>query len=224
MMSEDAKNEEVDAAVEPVADEAVEATTEPVAKAEPAAEAVAEEKPVAEAAPAAEAVAEEKPAEKAADAPAEKAKKSEVPAEEKKSRLPTAADLLADDVVEPIKRKKGSKNVPVGIAFVKTTFNNTMVSITDMRGNVISWSSAGRCNFKGSRKSTAFAATTVAQDAARTAISHGMTEVEVRVQGPGAGRESAVRAIQSAGLSISVIKDTTAIPHNGCRPPKRRRV
>ena len=93
-----------------------------------------------------------------------------------------------------------------------------------MRGNVISWSSAGRCNFKGSRKSTAFAATTVAQDAARTAIGHGMSEVEVRVQGPGAGRESAVRALQSSGLSISVIKDTTAIPHNGCRPPKKRRV
>ena len=197
-MSEDAKNEEVEAAVEPAAEEVVEAAAEPVAE------------------------VEEKSAEKAAEAPAEKA--AEAPAKEKKSRLPTAADLLADDVVEPIKRKKGSKNVPVGIAFVKTTFNNTMVSITDMRGNVIAWSSAGRCNFKGSRKSTAFAATTVAQDAARTAISHGMTEVEVRVQGPGAGRESAVRAIQSAGLSISMIKDTTAIPHNGCRPPKRRRV
>ena len=167
------------------------------------------EAPAAAAAP----VAEEKAA-----APAEE------PAEEKKSRLPTAADLLADEVIEPIKRKKGSKNVPVGIAFVKTTFNNTIVSITDMRGNVVSWSSAGRCNFKGSRKSTAFAATTVAQDAARTAISHGMTEVEVRVQGPGAGRESAVRAIQSAGLQVTTIKDTTAIPHNGCRPPKRRRV
>lgn len=149
---------------------------------------------------------------------------AEAPAEEKKSRLPTAAELLADEVIEPIKRKKGSKNVPVGIAFVKTTFNNTIVSITDMRGNVVSWSSAGRCNFKGSRKSTAFAATTVAQDAARTAISHGMSEVEVRVQGPGAGRESAVRALASAGLSVTVIKDTTAIPHNGCRPPKRRRV
>lgn len=197
-MSEDAKNEEVEAAVEPAAEEVVEAAAEPVAE------------------------VEEKSAEKAAEAPAEKA--AEAPAEEKKSRLPTAADLLADDVVEPVKRKKGSKNVPVGIAFVKTTFNNTMVSITDMRGNVIAWSSAGRCNFKGSRKSTAFAATTVAQDAARSAISHGMTEVEVRVQGPGAGRESAVRAIQSAGLSISMIKDTTAIPHNGCRPPKRRRV
>ena len=197
-MSEDAKNEEVEAAVEPAAEEGGEAAAGPVEG------------------------GEEKSAEEAAEAPAEKA--AEAPAEEKKSRLPTAADLLADDVVEPIKRKKGSKNVPVGIAFVKTTFNNTMVSITDMRGNVIAWSSAGRCNFKGSRKSTAFAATTVAQDAARSAISHGMTEVEVRVQGPGAGRESAVRAIQSAGLSISMIKDTTAIPHNGCRPPKRRRV
>lgn len=212
-MSDDAKNEEVEAAVEPAAEEVVESAVEEAV--EPAVEAVE---------PAAEAVAEEKPVAKATDAPAEKAEKSDAPAEEKKSRLPTAADLLADDVVEPIKRKKGSKNVPVGIAFVKTTFNNTIVSITDMRGNVISWSSAGRCNFKGSRKSTAFAATTVAQDAARTAISHGMTEVEVRVQGPGAGRESAVRAIQSAGLSISTIKDTTAIPHNGCRPPKRRRV
>ena len=166
-----------------------------------------------------EAVAAAAPAvEETAAAPAEEK------VEEKKSRLPTAADLLADEVIEPIKRKKGSKNVPVGIAFVKTTFNNTIVSITDMRGNVVSWSSAGRCNFKGSRKSTAFAATTVAQDAARTAISHGMSEVEVRVQGPGAGRESAVRAIASAGLSVTSIKDTTAIPHNGCRPPKRRRV
>jgi small subunit ribosomal protein S11 len=182
----------------------------------------AEEKKVEEAAPA----AEEVKAEEAAPA-AEEAKAEEAPAEaaeEKKSRLPTAADLLADDKIEPIKRKKGSKNVPFGIAFVKTTFNNTIVSITDMRGNVISWSSAGRCNFKGSRKSTAFAATTVAQDAARTAIGHGMSEVEVRVQGPGAGRESAVRAIQAAGLAVTAIKDTTAIPHNGCRPPKRRRV
>jgi len=176
-----------------------------------------EEKVVEAAAPVA---TEGKPAKAAA--PAEK--KVEEVVEEKKSRLPTAAELLADDIVEPVKRKKGSKNIPFGIAFVKTTFNNTIVSITDMRGNVISWSSAGRCNFKGSRKSTAFAATTVAQDAARTAIGHGMSEVEVRVQGPGAGRESAVRAIQSAGLAISVIKDTTAIPHNGCRPPKRRRV
>ncbi|MFA5689054.1 MAG: 30S ribosomal protein S11 [Kiritimatiellales bacterium] len=119
---------------------------------------------------------------------------------------------------------KGAKNVPYGIAFIKTTFNNTIVSLTDMKGQVISWSSAGRCGFKGSRKSTAFAATTVAQEAARGAIAHGMNEVEVRVQGPGAGRESAVRAIQAAGLRVSAIKDTTPVPHNGCRPRKQRRV
>ena len=167
--------------------------------------------------------AEETAAPAAAEAPAaEKAPAAE--AESSRPKLATAEELLADAKVEPIKKRKGAKNVPFGIAFVKTTFNNTIVSFTDMRGNVISWSSAGRCNFKGSRKSTAFAATTVAQEAARGAISHGMTEVEVRVQGPGAGRESAVRAIQSAGLSVTVIKDTTAIPHNGCRPPKRRRV
>jgi len=168
--------------------------------------------------------AKEKPAKAA---PAAKEAKPEAEKEavaDNKPKLATAAELLADAKIEPIKRRKGSKNVPFGIAFVKTTFNNTIVSITDMRGAVISWSSAGRCNFKGSRKSTAFAATTVAQEAARGAISHGMTEVEVRVQGPGAGRESAVRAIQSAGLTINCIKDTTAIPHNGCRPPKRRRV
>jgi small subunit ribosomal protein S11 len=180
---------------------------------------------------AAESTAPAASGEKPAEAPAAKEEKAAPakeakaePAEEKRPKLATAAELLADEKIEPIKRRKGSKNVPFGIAFVKTTFNNTIVSITDMRGNVISWSSAGRCNFKGSRKSTAFAATTVAQEAARDAIGHGMTEVEVRVQGPGAGRESAVRAIQAAGMSITLIKDTTPIPHNGCRPPKRRRV
>ena len=211
-MSEKVNNEKVNESAKAVSLEAAEEVKTPKVEAAPA----AEKKEVVE---------EELATATVASPVAEKeATTVEEVVEEKKSRLPTAADLLADDVVEPIKRKKGSKNVPVGIAFVKTTFNNTIVSITDMRGNVISWSSAGRCNFKGSRKSTAFAATTVAQDAARTAISHGMSEVEVRVQGPGAGRESAVRAIQSSGLSISVIKDTTAIPHNGCRPPKRRRV
>ncbi|HBO88065.1 MAG TPA: 30S ribosomal protein S11 [Verrucomicrobia bacterium] len=211
-MSEKVNNEKVNETAKAVSLEAAEEVKTPKVEAAPA----AEKKEVVE---------EELATATVASPVAEKeATTVEEVVEEKKSRLPTAADLLADDVVEPIKRKKGSKNVPVGIAFVKTTFNNTIVSITDMRGNVISWSSAGRCNFKGSRKSTAFAATTVAQDAARTAISHGMSEVEVRVQGPGAGRESAVRAIQSSGLSISVIKDTTAIPHNGCRPPKRRRV
>ena len=217
---------------EKVTEEAAPVETEkkPVEEAAPA---VAEEKPAkaapkakeekSEAAP--EKPVEEKPAKAAPAAKEEKAAATPPkPAEDNKPKLATAEELLADAVIEPIKKRKGSKNIPFGIAFVKTTFNNTIVSITDTRGNVISWSSAGRCNFKGSRKSTAFAATTVAQEAARGAIGHGMTEVEVRVQGPGAGRESAVRAIQSAGLAISVIKDTTAIPHNGCRPPKRRRV
>lgn len=176
------------------------------------------------AAPAATPVKAAVKAEAAVETKKEASPKKEDAAESKRPKLATAEELLADAKIEPIKKRKGSKNVPFGIAFVKTTFNNTIVSITDMRGNVISWSSAGRCNFKGSRKSTAFAATTVAQEAARGAIGHGMSEVEVRVQGPGAGRESAVRAIQSAGLTISTIKDTTAIPHNGCRPPKRRRV
>lgn len=114
--------------------------------------------------------------------------------------------------------------VPVGVAYIRATFNNTSVSITDPRGGVIAWSSAGRAGFKGSRKSTAFAATMVAQDAARQAVSRGMHEVEVRVQGAGAGRESAIRALQSSGLNVMVIKDTTAIAHNGCRARKRRRV
>ncbi|MBN1268900.1 MAG: 30S ribosomal protein S11 [Kiritimatiellae bacterium] len=121
-------------------------------------------------------------------------------------------------------RAKGLKNVPVGVAHIRATFNNTSVTITDMKGAVVAWSSAGRCGFKGSRKSTAFAATMVAQDAARQAVGQGMHEVEVRVQGPGAGRESAIRAVQSAGLNVTSIKDVTPIPHNGCRPPKRRRV
>lgn len=128
--------------------------------------------------------------------------------------------------VEPIKvvRAKGSKNVHSGVAHVLASFNNTIVSITDGNGNVIGWSSAGKCGFKGSRKSTAYAAQMVAQDACRQAMGHGLREVEVRVKGPGAGRESAVRAIQAVGLEITIIKDVTPVPHNGCRPPKARRV
>jgi small subunit ribosomal protein S11 len=128
--------------------------------------------------------------------------------------------------VEPIKitKAKGAKNIHSGIAHVLATFNNTVVSITDMAGNVIGWSSAGKCGFKGSRKSTAYAAQMVAQDACRQAMGHGLKEVEVRVKGPGSGRESAVRAMQAVGLEISVIKDVTPVPHNGCRPPKARRV
>jgi len=129
-------------------------------------------------------------------------------------------------VVEQIKiiKAKGSKNVHSGIAHIVASFNNTIVTITDMNGSAIGWSSGGKCGFKGSRKSTAYAAQMVAQDACRQAMGHGLKEVEVRVKGPGAGRESAVRAIQAVGLEISVIKDVTPVPHNGCRPPKQRRV
>ena len=154
---------------------------------------------------------------KAAEAPEE-------PAEGQHS-APTAADLLADNVedVKAIKTKK-SKNVTHGIVHIKATFNNTLVTITDMQGNPISWYSAGRAGFKGSRKSTSYAAQQVAQRAANEAKSHGLREVEVRVKGPGSGRESAIRALQAVGLEITTIKDVTPIPHNGCRPKKRRRV
>src|SRR5438552_14915595 len=138
---------------------------------------------------------------------------------------PTAAELLADDAAaKKIIKAKGSKNITSGIANILATFNNTQVTITDMQGNLLGWSTAGRVGFKGSRKSTAFAAQQVAQDAARQAMSHGMREVEVRVKGPGSGRESAIRALQAIGLEISVIKDCTPVPHNGCRPRKKRRV
>lgn len=125
----------------------------------------------------------------------------------------------------PVKtKKKAAQNVPSGIAHVKATFNNTIIAITDPAGRVIAWSSAGKVNFSGSRKSSAFAATVAAQDAAKVAASVGMKEVEVNLKGPGAGRESAVRGLQSAGLTITAIRDTTPVPHNGCRARKRRRV
>lgn len=138
---------------------------------------------------------------------------------------PTAAELLGEDAnAKKIIKAKGSKNISVGIANILATFNNTQVTITDMHGNLLGWSSAGRVGFKGSRKSTAFAAQQVAQDAARQAMSHGMREVEIRVKGPGSGRESAIRALQAIGLEITTIKDVTPVPHNGCRPRKKRRV
>lgn len=121
-------------------------------------------------------------------------------------------------------RKKALKNVPVGRAHVKATFNNTFVSISDLQGNVIAWSSAGVLGFSGAKKSTAYAAQVVAQDCAKKAREHGVRELEVYVKGPGAGRESAIRALQAVGMTITMIKDVTPIPHNGCRPPKRRRV
>ncbi|NCD21801.1 MAG: 30S ribosomal protein S11 [Spartobacteria bacterium] len=159
-------------------------------------------------------------------------------AEEKKDELkeaaaPAAAEAAAATAETPAaegegkavrRRVKGSKNVPVGVVHILASFNNTTVSITDLRGNVISWSSGGRCGFKGSRKSTAYAGTIVTQEACKTALGHGLHEVEILVQGPGSGRESAIRAVQAAGLVITGIRDITPVPHNGCRARKRRRV
>ena len=121
-------------------------------------------------------------------------------------------------------KKKVVRNVPVGIVFVKATFNNTIIAITDPTGHVVAWSSAGKSGYSGSRKSSAFAATVAAQDAAKAAVALGMREVEVNLKGPGAGREPAVRGLLSAGLAVTVIRDNTPVPHNGCRPRKRRRV
>lgn len=137
----------------------------------------------------------------------------------------TAADLLGANIEQvKVRKAKGSKNISSGICFIVATFNNTKVSFSDMKGNVISWSSSGKCNFRGSRKSTAYAAQVVTQDAGKVAMSHGMKEVVVKVKGPGMGRDSAIRALQSLGFSVSTIIDVTPVPHNGCRPPKRRRV
>ncbi len=137
----------------------------------------------------------------------------------------SAEDLLKEELATiKVRKAKGSKNVASGVANVAATFNNTIVSITDSKGNVIAWSSAGKCNFRGSRKSTAYAAQVVAQDAARNAMSHGLKEVQIRVSGPGLGRDSAIRGLQAIGLEISSIIDVTPVPHNGCRPRKRRRV
>lgn len=130
---------------------------------------------------------------------------------------------MARKTTTRVKRKE-RKNIDHGIAHIKSTFNNTIVTITDRKGNVISWASAGTSGFKGSRKSTPFAAQQAAESAARAAMEHGLREVECYVKGPGAGREAAIRSLQAAGLDVSVIKDVTPIPHNGCRPPKRRRV
>jgi small subunit ribosomal protein S11 len=192
-----------------------ETTPVPPAAPEAAPKAAKKEKaPKKEKAAAAPAAAEDKPAEASA-----------APAGPVAGTAPTAAELLGDDLAaKKIIKAKGAKNIAVGIANILATFNNTQVTITDMQGNLIGWSTAGRVGFKGSRKSTAYAAQLVAQDAARQAMSHGMREVEVRVKGPGSGRESAIRALQAIGLEISVIRDVTPVPHNGCRPRKKRRV
>ena len=130
----------------------------------------------------------------------------------------------ADSGTPKVVKAKGSKNVSAGVVHVTATFNNTLVTVTDRVGNVIGWSSAGKMGFKGSRKGTAYAGQVVSQDACRQAMGHGLKEVEVHLKGPGSGRESAVRAVQALGIEISNIKDVTPVPHNGCRPPKSRRV
>ena len=185
---------------------------------EPAAAAPA---PAAPAAATAAPAAAPEPAKKKAAPKAKKGAADAAPEPKKEENL-----SLDPNVIEPVKiiKAKGAKNVYTGVAHVLASFNNTIVSITDMNGAVIGWSSAGKAGFRGSRKSTAYAAQMVAQDACRQAMGHGLKEVEVRVKGPGAGRESAVRAIQAIGLEISVIRDVTPVPHNGCRPPKQRRV
>jgi small subunit ribosomal protein S11 len=192
--------------------------------------------PVEKAAKAAAKPAEEKPAKKgasAAEAPVGAAPVAGAPAAEAAKpadaavipAAPTAAELLGEDAsAKKVIKAKHAKNISTGIANILATFNNTQVTITDMHGNLIGWSTAGRVGFKGSRKSTAYAAQQVAQDAARQAMAHGMKEVEVRVKGPGSGRESAIRALQAIGLEISAINDVTPVPHNGCRPRKKRRV
>ena len=182
----------------------------PKKEAKPAADSAAKAAPAADTAPGAAAAAVIDPT-KAPEAPVVAA--------------PTAAELLGEDPnAKKIVKAKHAKNVVAGVANILATFNNTQVTITDNQGNLIGWSSAGRVGFKGSRKSTAYAAQQVAQDAARQAMAHGMKEVEIRVKGPGSGRESAIRALQAIGLEISAIKDVTPVPHNGCRPRKKRRV
>ncbi len=161
----------------------------------------------------------------AKDSENEKTKKQEPPVPDAAPEQTAAPD--ADSAAAGKERKtrgRASRTVPSGIAHVRSTFNNTVVTITDMKGGVLGWSSSGRMGFKGARKSTAYAATVVAQDVARQAQAYRVQEVEVRVQGPGAGRESAIRALQASGLNINLIKDITPVPHNGCRPRKRRRV
>ncbi len=150
-------------------------------------------------------------------------------AEEQKPATPAAPAAAAPGAAAPAEKgkkakKRSKKNVQTGIVYIQSTFNNTIITITDVSGNVISWSSAGARGFKGSRKSTPFAAQVAAGDAAAKAMEHGLKNVSVLVKGPGAGRESALRALAAAGLKVSLIRDITPIPHNGCRPPKRRRV
>lgn len=163
------------------------------------------------------------------DHPAASKKEAKGGADPRAAQPPPAevsGEIKPEETAKEVKpaRSRASRTVPVGIAHINATFNNTQVTITDMRGAVIAWSSAGRAGFKGTRKSTAYAATVVAQDTARQAAAFKVQEIEVRVQGPGAGRESAIRALQASGLMVTLIRDVTPMPHDGCRARKRRRV
>ncbi len=181
--------------------------TAPAAEETPAVEETA-----AEAAPASE------------DAPSSEEATEETAKPERKKDI--FAEILGEEDPDKVKvfKAKGSKNIAKGIVTIAATFNNTIVSVTDEAGNVIGWSSAGKMGFKGSRKSTSYAGQVVSQDACRQAMGHGLKEAEIRVKGPGQGRESAARAVQSVGINVSAIKDVTPVPHNGCRPKKARRV
>ena len=203
--------------------------TEETPKAEEETPKAEEEAPKAEEeAPKAE---EETPkAEEEAPKAEEEAPKAEESKDSDKDKKKTAADVLLEldgpdaDAKQKVVKAKGSKNVNSGIVHVLATFNNTIVTISDKRGNVIGWSTAGKMGFRGSRKSTAYAAQVVSQDACRQAMGHGLKEADVKVKGPGSGRESAVRAVQGIGIDVKSISDVTPIPHNGCRPKKARRV
>ena len=193
-------------------------------KAEPASEEKAESS-VEESSPAVEESKKNTEAETESPSPEVDGQSDAVASAKAEKKEETAEDLLGANIEQTkIRKAKGSKNVTSGICHVIATFNNTKVTFSDLKGNVISWSSSGKCNFRGSRKSTAYAAQVVTQDAGRMAMSHGMKEVIVKVKGPGMGRDSAVRSLQSLGFKVSSIIDVTPVPHNGCRPPKRRRV
>jgi len=214
MADETPKTPEAVPAAEPAKPAKKEATASAAPKTEGAAPAVVAEKPRAEKKPAGEKKAA---GDKKGAAPAAAVKPAD--------QISTSLSLDPNDMEKPkIVKAKGSKNVFVGIAHISATFNNTIVSITDMNGAVIGWSSAGKCGFRGSKKSTAYVAQVVAQDASRQAMGHGLKEVSVRVKGPGTGRESAIRALQAIGLEVTSITDVTPSPHNGCRPRKQRRV
>lgn len=183
-----------------------------------------------EEAPTAEAATEEAAAPESAEAAAPENAEEASEEKKEKDKPRTAEDIFLElegaegSEAPKVLKAKGSKNIATGVVHVQASFNNTIVTVADPNGNVIGWSSAGKMGFRGSRKSTAYASQLVAQDACRQAMSHGLKQAEVRVKGPGAGRESAVRAVQGLGIEVTGIKDVTPVPHNGCRPKKARRV